>query len=117
MRNRLLHYPCRFNHLRQEHLTGAKQVADDVHAVHQRPLYHLDRPRKLLPALLGIVDDVCVDPLHERIFEPLGHRQAAPLRRLLFRHRVGAAIFFGERDEPVARLGIAVKDNVLARDT
>jgi hypothetical protein len=34
--DRLLHDAGRFDHLRQEHLAGAEQVADVVHAVHQR---------------------------------------------------------------------------------
>jgi hypothetical protein len=33
-----LHHAGGFHHLRQEHLAGAEQVADDVHAVHQRAL-------------------------------------------------------------------------------
>ena len=32
--DRLLHHARRLHHLRQEHLSGAEQVADDVHAVH-----------------------------------------------------------------------------------
>ncbi len=40
----LLHDAGALDHLRQEHLAGAEQVADDVHAVHQRTLDDLDRP-------------------------------------------------------------------------
>ena len=40
MRHRLLHDASRLHHLRQEHLPGAEQVADHVHAVHQRTLDH-----------------------------------------------------------------------------
>jgi hypothetical protein len=36
--HRLLHDARRLHHLRQEHLAGAEEVADDVHAVHQRAL-------------------------------------------------------------------------------
>jgi hypothetical protein len=32
--HRLLHHARRFHDLRQEHFAGAKEVADDVHAVH-----------------------------------------------------------------------------------
>jgi hypothetical protein len=39
MRDRLLHHPRRLHHLRQEHLAGAEEVADDVHAVHQRNFF------------------------------------------------------------------------------
>ena len=40
VRDRLLHDARGFHDLRQEHLAGAEQVADHVHAVHQRPLDH-----------------------------------------------------------------------------
>ena len=43
VRDGLLHHPRALDDLRQEHLAGAEQVADDVHAVHQRALDHLDR--------------------------------------------------------------------------
>ena len=33
-----------FDHLRQEHLAGTKEVADDVHAIHQRAFDDLQRP-------------------------------------------------------------------------
>ena len=44
MRDRALHHARALHHLRQEHLAGAEQVADDVHAVHQRTFDHLQRP-------------------------------------------------------------------------
>ncbi|MCY1223882.1 hypothetical protein D9M72_360220 [compost metagenome] len=43
--NRLLHDACGFHHLRQEHLAGTEEVADDVHAGHQRTLNNVQRPR------------------------------------------------------------------------
>jgi hypothetical protein len=39
----LLHHPRRLHDLREEHLAGAEEVADDVHAVHQRAFDDLDR--------------------------------------------------------------------------
>ena len=36
--DRLLHHPRRLDHLRQKHLARAEQIADDVHASHQRAL-------------------------------------------------------------------------------
>ena len=41
--DRALHHPRRLHHLRQEHLARPEQVADDVHAVHQRAFDDLDR--------------------------------------------------------------------------
>ena len=39
-----LHRPRALDHLGQEHLAGAEQVADDLHAVHQRALDDVERP-------------------------------------------------------------------------
>src|SRR5690349_23989482 len=36
--HRALHHPGALHHLGQEHPAGAEQVADDLHAVHQRAL-------------------------------------------------------------------------------
>ena len=52
VRDRALHHAGRLHHLRQEHLARSEQVADDVHAVHQRAFDHLDRPGERLRALL-----------------------------------------------------------------
>ena len=41
----LLHHPGRLHHLGQEHLARAEQVADHVHAVHQRAFDDVQRPR------------------------------------------------------------------------
>ncbi len=48
----LLHHAGRLHHLRQEHLALAEQVADDVHAVHQRAFDHVQRPAALGQDLL-----------------------------------------------------------------
>ncbi len=55
--------------LRQEHLAGAKEVAHDVHAVHQRALDHVERPR-VAPRrarLLRVCHHKLVDALDEGI--------------------------------------------------
>ena len=44
--DRLLHHAGGLHDLGQEHLAGAEQVADDVHAVHQWSLDHLDGRRR-----------------------------------------------------------------------
>ena len=81
----LLHHSRRLHHLRQEHLAGAEQVADDVHAVHQRSLDHLDRPAAagldLGAELLGVLLDVGVETLDQRVRDPLADRQRPPLER------------------------------------
>ncbi len=45
----LLHHARAFHHLGQEHLARAKQVADHVHAVHQRAFDDVQRAAALGP--------------------------------------------------------------------
>ena len=82
VRDRLLHDARRLHDLRQKHLAGAEEVADDVHAAHQRAFDH--RQRRLAggfqrgAAFLGIGDDKVGDALDQRVFEPLLDRQFTP---------------------------------------
>ena len=45
----LFHHARGFNHLWQEHFSRAKQIADNVHAGHQRTFDHFDRALERLP--------------------------------------------------------------------
>ena len=113
--DRLLHDARRLHHLRQEHLTGAEQVADDVHAVHQRPLDDLDRAGGGEPRLLGILDHMGVEALDEGVLQPLGDGQQPPFLGRLLRHRAVALEAVGDRQQPVGGVGPAVEHDVLAR--
>ena len=94
--HRLFHHASGFHHLRQEHFTFAEQVADHVHAVHQRPFNHLNRAGSLLTRFFGVLFDKFGNALHQRIFETLFHVPTAPFRLLSIRAvvRFAAAIFF-----------------------
>ena len=76
--NRLLHDAGALDHLRQEHLASAEQVADHVHAVHERPLDHRERAVGGLPRLFGVLHDVVGDAVDEREAEPAVHVLLAP---------------------------------------
>jgi hypothetical protein len=67
VRDGLLHHARALHHLRQEHLAGAEQVADDVHAVHQRPSITSIGRAILQPRLLGVGDDEVGDALDQRV--------------------------------------------------
>src|SRR5262249_26028213 len=54
----LFHHAGRLYYLWQKHLAGPEQVADDAHAVHQRPLNNRETARILLPGFLGVFVDV-----------------------------------------------------------
>ena len=82
VRHRLFHHAGTLYHLGQEHLAGAKQVANDVHAIHQRPFDHLDRAVKLLPCFFGILDDPGGNALDQRVREALFNALLAPAQIL-----------------------------------
>ena len=74
VRDRALHRARALHDLRQEHLPGAEEVADDLHPVHERPLDDVERPRGLAPRLLRVLLDEVDDAVHERVREPLATR-------------------------------------------
>ena len=111
----LLHDPGALDDLGQEHLAGAEQVADDVHAVHQRPLDDLDRAVGGEPRLLGVLDDEGVDALDERVGQALvtgsdapGEGVAAGAARALV-----AGVAVGDGEQPLGGVGAAVQHEVL----
>jgi len=57
--------------LRQEHLALAEEIADDIHAGHQRPSITSSGRLEAQARLLDIGVDVIGDAIHQRIFEPL----------------------------------------------
>src|SRR3954470_23076138 len=112
VRHRLLHDAGGFHDLRQEHLAGAKAIADDFHAVHQRSFDPLDRPRVLEPRLLAVGNDVRRYAVYQRMREPFFHARGAPGVVLagLLGGRLDAA---GELDHPLGGVGPPVEDHVL----
>jgi hypothetical protein len=76
--NGALHRARALHDLRQEHLPGAEEVADDLHPLHQRPFDHVERSRGLQARLFGVLFDVVDDPVHERMRKALLDRPLAP---------------------------------------
>ena len=112
--DRLLHHARALDHLRQEHLARAEEIADHVHAGHQRAFDDLDRPRDLLARLLGVGDDELVHALDQRMLQPLLDRPAAPFGVLRLGDLAGALVLGRELEQPLGGVGIAVEDHVLA---
>ncbi len=111
MRHRLLHHACGFHHLRQEHLACAEQIADHVHAYHQRSFDHFDRELCLQARFLGVLDDVVGDAAHQCVGEALLHRALAPLQ--ICNLCLGAGLHrLGHLHQFLARVGIAVQYHV-----
>jgi hypothetical protein len=107
----LLHHARALDHLRQEHLAGAEQVADDVHAVHQRALDDVERARSFWRRLLGVgldeVDDApCTSACSRR--SSTGPRATRSSARFL-----PAPLTVSACRQPLGRVGAAVEEHVL----
>jgi hypothetical protein len=111
--DRLLHHAGALDHLGQEHLALAEQVADDVHAVHQRAFDDLDGALRLLAGLLGVLLDESRDALDQRVLRRFSHRLLAPAQ--VFLARRAAAVALVRSASPAALGGVvaAVEDHVL----
>ena len=107
-----LHGAGALHDLRQEHLAGAEQVADDLHAVHQRTLDHLERAFVLLPRLLGVLLDEVDDAVHERVRQPFLDRTFAP-RQVQLADDAASLDGLGERHHALGRVRAPVEDDVL----
>ena len=86
-----LHHAGALDDLGEEHLPAAEEIADAVHAGHERPLDHVQRLRQPLASLLGVGLDIIRDALDERVREPLFHGSRTPRLVLLARHARGSA--------------------------
>ncbi len=70
-----LHGACRLDHLRQEHLTFAKQLAYPVHTLHERTVNDRYRLHASGYSLGYISGKMSLDTVNERIHKPLPYRQ------------------------------------------
>ncbi len=69
IRNCLLHHPGRLDHLREEHLAGAEEVADGVHPAHERPLDHVDGTIGAGASFLDVGFDEHGDAVDQRVVD------------------------------------------------
>ena len=110
--DRLLHDPRALHDLGQEHLAGAEEVADHLHAVHQRPLDDVQGPGQRLPRLLHVGLDVIGDAVHEGVREPFVHRSLPP-GEVLGAGRPAPLDGLREPHHPLGGVGASVEDDVL----
>ena len=111
MRHGLLHHARGFDHLRQEHFAFAEQIADDVHAVHQRAFDHLDRFVGGEAAFFGVFVDELGDAMHQRVRQTLAHRQLAPCEVFFFFLAVAFELL-GDFEQALGRVGATVEHHV-----
>ena len=93
---------------------GAEQIADHVHAVHQRAFDDGERARRFQPRLLDVGGDEIGDAVDQRMRQALLHRPFAPGEIGLLLFLAVAAVALGEREQPLGGVGAAVEHHVLA---
>ena len=113
VRDRALHRARALDDLRQEHLARAEEVADDLHAVHQRPFDHLERPRRTRWRASSASSSMkstmpCTSACSSRFCTG----RVAPAE-IALAHRSLAAHGLCVLDEPLGRIGSPVEDDVL----
>ena len=109
--DRALHRPRALDHLGQEHLARAEEVADHLHAVHQRTFDDEQRLAQLQPRLLGVGFDELNLSVQHGVSEPLFDGSLAPRQVLL---ALGACAGDGlrELDQPLSGVRPAIEDDV-----
>ena len=105
------HHPRALHHLRQEHLAGTEQIADDVHAVHQRPFDDAQRLAVLLPRLFDVLIDEIGESFNQRVRQAFFHRAVTP-GVILDRDLAFFLHCLGEGDQPLSRIGAPVEQNI-----
>ena len=116
----LLHHARALDHLGQEHLALAEQVADDVHAVHQRALDHMQGAaapgQDFAVGLFGVDLDEVGDAVHQGVRQALRHGnrgvgRATPgqLGGFIASRAFGV---FGDLDQAFCRIGAAIQHHV-----
>ncbi len=113
--NGLLHHTGGFDHLRQEHLARTEEIADHIHARHQRTFDDMQRTGRLLARLFRIRIDVFGDAIDQRMLQPLFNGEFAP-RQILNLALLGTCtpVTFGNFKQPFGRVGVAVQHHIFA---
>ena len=115
VRDGLLHHAGGLDHLRQEHLSGAEEVADPAHPGHQGAFDHLQRALGFEARSFRVLDDVVIDPVHQGVGQSLGDRLVPPLQVNDPGLGLVALVVWGDVDQPLRRVVAAVQDHVLHR--
>jgi hypothetical protein len=78
VRDRALHHARALHHLRQEHLPAPNRSPTTFIPAMSGPSITSIGRANCLPRLLGVLDHELVDAVHERVAQPLGHRERPP---------------------------------------
>ncbi len=74
----LLHDAGTFDNLRQEHLARPEEVTDNIHAIHERTLNHVERAIGREAGLFSILDHEVGNALDQGMGKTFGHRLFPP---------------------------------------
>ena len=108
----LFHHTGRFHDLRQEHLTGAKQVTNDVHAIHQGAFDDVKGALGLLAGFFGIFFGELGNAVDQGMGQPLINRFFAPFKIGLFFWPARTFVFVRDFQQTVGRIRTTVQDDV-----
>ena len=112
VRDSALHGARALHDLRKEHLPGAEEIADDLHAVHERALDHVERSCGGRARLLGVLLDEVDDALDERVGKTVGDGRLTP-REVELALRGAARDGRGVLDEALGRVRPPIEEDVL----
>ncbi len=105
----LFHDTGALDHLREKHLAVAEEVADHVHAVHQRAFNHLDRPVESVPRFLGVLYDPGIDTFDQCVLNAFRYRSVSPGEVFDTRTATAAVtVDLGEFQQSLCRVFVAI---------
>ena len=111
--DRLFHHAGAFHDLRKEHFPLAEEVADDLHAVHQRTFNHVERARVFLARFFGVLVDVIDDAFDQGVGQTVLHGRLAPFGVFFDGGLARALDRFGESDQTLGGVGATVEQDIL----
>ena len=74
----LFHGTSSLDDLRQEHLSGSKQITNFIHTIHQRAINNSNCPRILLQCFLQIFFQMFSDSFYQSVFQTISQRKCPP---------------------------------------
>ena len=109
----LLHDTRALDHLREKHFSGAEQIADDIHPIHERPFDDGQSGGKDRPGLVDIALDMIGLSLDQRMRQALRHSRRSPGFFRLLSRLAGSFDGIGVTQKALGGVGAPVEQNVL----
>ncbi len=110
----MLHYTGGFDDLGQKHLSGAEQIADHVHAGHQRAFDDIERTVGGQARLFDVRANEIRNTVHQRVGKALFDRPFAPGDVQGFDLAFLSAKLVRNCEQTIGRIGAAIEHHILA---